>query len=308
MSITIFNDVLLPDGLLAAGVRGKQMRRNIRTEMANGEMQINIGWNKTLRQYELGTVPLTVAQWQTLEGLHEVTEGGAYGFLMTDPKDTSCTTGQLQGYLASGFVGAAGTGYGCPVLKLFKSYSVAGSSRTKTRQITRPKSTGLVVKRNGSPVTVGSSPGNIAIDYDTGTVTFVNDTNQSVASITIGASTVLNFSDGLGMVAALGVGDRVYITGVSGTAATVLNDRSHRVSSKGATSLTIEAVTTGLTVTSPGIAKKYPQGSDALTWTGSFYVPVHFENDQIDWELVVAGAADSRYLAGPSVLLTEVRE
>ena len=53
-----------------------------------------------------------------------------------------------------------------------------------------------------------------------------------------------------------------------------------------------------------------PSGPTAanLAWTGRFYVPVHFQDDAIDWELVVAGQADSRFLSGPSVVLVEVRE
>ena len=79
MAITVLSDVILPTSLLTSGVRGKQMRNNTRSEASNGSAIININWSKTLRQYELGCVPMTVAQWQALEGLHEVTEGGAYG-------------------------------------------------------------------------------------------------------------------------------------------------------------------------------------------------------------------------------------
>jgi hypothetical protein len=35
---------------------------------------------------------------------------------------------------------------------------------------------------------------------------------------------------------------------------------------------------------------------------------VHFLDDFIDWDLVVPGAADARFLAGPSVVLQEIRE
>jgi hypothetical protein len=45
-----------------------------------------------------------------------------------------------------------------------------------------------------------------------------------------------------------------------------------------------------------------------LSWTGLFYVPVHFLDDSIEWHLEIAGPADSRFLAGPSVVLQEVRE
>lgn len=46
----------------------------------------------------------------------------------------------------------------------------------------------------------------------------------------------------------------------------------------------------------------------AVTWSGRTYVPVHFENDDIDWDLEIAGAAELRLFAGPRVMLMEVRE
>ena len=57
-----------------------------------------------------------------------------------------------------------------------------------------------------------------------------------------------------------------------------------------------------------GLAYKYPQATEALTWDGGFYVPVQFANDEIDWDLVRSGAYDTRLMAGPSVTLLEVRE
>jgi hypothetical protein len=45
-----------------------------------------------------------------------------------------------------------------------------------------------------------------------------------------------------------------------------------------------------------------------LAWKGSFYVPVHFMDDVIDWDLVLSGPAEQRLVAGPSVVLQEIRE
>jgi len=45
-----------------------------------------------------------------------------------------------------------------------------------------------------------------------------------------------------------------------------------------------------------------------ITWSGSFYVPVHFQSDEIDWDMVRSGPYDTRLLAGPTVTLSEVRE
>ncbi len=308
MAITVLDDVLLPESVIAAGVRGKNMRMNSRAGNQGGYQTINVIWTRTLRQFELGIIPMLPAQWHALEGVFEVTDGGAYGFLMEDPKDSTVLAGAgfLQPRLAGASVGALGFGYGLPVLQLAKLYSVLGSTRTKARLLTRPKAAPALL-RGGVAVTLGAAPGNAAVDLATGLVTFVADSSQAMSSITVGATTVLNFSSGVGVVAALAVGQRVYLAGVTGTAATALNGLSHAISAKGATSLTISTSTSGLTA-SAGTAYKYPQASESLTWTGGFYVPVHFANDEIDWDIVRSGSADTRLLTGPSVLLQEIRE
>ncbi len=45
-----------------------------------------------------------------------------------------------------------------------------------------------------------------------------------------------------------------------------------------------------------------------LGWSGDFYVPVHFTQDEIDWELIAPGGYDSRYIAAPTIPLAEIRE
>ena len=210
MSIVVLSDVIAPNSLWSAGVRGKQIRRNQRVQVQSGEMQINVGWSRTLRQYEIGSVPLSVEQWQSLEGLHEVTEGGAYGFLLQDPKDSTVTDATGKATLVD-----AGT----HTYQLVQRKTAAGSVRTHDRTITRPRAASFVLKISGTP-----------------TLTYTLNDETGVVTIPAGPA-----------------------------AATV-------------------------------------------SWSGLFYVPVHFETDDIDWELVRAGAADTRLMAGPSVLLTEVRE
>ena len=210
MSITILSDVIAPNSLWSAGARGKQMRQNDRVQVKSGQTQINIGWTRTLREYEIGTVPLTVEQWQALEGLHEVTEGGAYGFLLQDPKDCSASDATGKATLINA---------GAHTYQLIKRYTSEGSTRTKDRIITRPRAAGFIVKISGSPTT------SYTLDPNTGIITIPAD--PSAANV---------------------------------------------------------------------------------TWSGIFYVPVHFASDEIDWELVIAGAADTRLMAGPSVILNEIRE
>ena len=211
MTITVYADVILPNRIISAGARGKQVRNNNRTLASNGTQQVNVNWARTLRQYELGVVPLSVADWQTIEGLFEVTEGGAFGFLLQDPKDTKAliTEGVATSLTSTTF-------------QLYKKYTSAGSTRTKNRKITRPIAAGFDIKVSGVSLTVTTQ-------YTLNTVTGV----VTIASAPSAAS---------------------------------------------------------------------------ITWSGSFYVPVHFASDEIDWELVRSGPADTRLMAGPSVTVLEVAE
>lgn len=87
-----------------------------------------------------------------------------------------------------------------------------------------------------------------------------------------------------------------------------MNGASHAITAKGGSTLTISTTTTG-TTGSDGTAFKYPQASEALQWSGSFYVPVHFADDDLDWGMVRPDSLESnRLFIGPNVLLDEVWE
>lgn len=311
-ALTVFSDVILPNSLIAAaGLQGRNQRNNARRTSQAGFQNINVNWARTLRQYELGFIPMLPAQWRQLEGFHEVTEGGAFGFLISDPKDSSVSATEGLMYPLSGttLVGTIGLGYGVPTYKLHKRMAAAGTTRTKDRQITRPILSGNILKRDAATITLGGGAGQAALNVDTGVVTLVQDISQGILSITAGATTVINFTSGTPIVAAFSVGERVYLDGLTGTAAAVLNNLSHAITAKGATSLTVSTVTTGLSAgASVGTAYRYPQATEALTWSGSFYVPVHFAGDDIDWSLAAGGPAESRLIVGNSITLQEVRE
>lgn len=312
-SLTVYADVIVPNSVIAAGVRGKQIRKNSRTTSMNGTVQVNIDWARTLRQYELGIIPMLASQWRAIEGLFEVTEGGAFGMLLQDPKDSAAlvSEGLAQGYLASttALVGSMGSGFGVPVVKLHKRYTSAGSTRTKDRAITRPVAAGFVLRRAGTPVTVGAAAGNIALDATTGLCTFVPDATSGANSITVGPTTQVSTTTNPGTLTA---GQRLFLSGFTGAGAGLVNGLSHLINSvtgAGPFTFTLATVTTGATITlGAGQGARYPQASEALTWSGSFYVPVQFASDEIDWDLVAGGPNDMRLLAGPSVTLLEVRE
>lgn len=214
MPIQVFNDVFLPNSVISSGVRGKNMRQNTRSMNQGGFEQINVNWTKTLRQYEIGTVPMRIEQWRDIETLHEITDGGAFGFLMEDPKDCIITR-------QFGLVGtpAPVNGVTPAGLQLYKRSIDARSQRYRDRAITRPQLASFALFQNG----VALAPGSYTLNADKGL-------------LTIGADPA------------------------------------------------------------------------SLTWSGRFYVPVHFVDDFIDWDLIAPGGVDQRFLAGPSVVLQEVRE
>jgi uncharacterized protein (TIGR02217 family) len=206
MAITVYSDVVLSSAILGVGIKGKNQRVNSRVMTDNGFESVNVIWTQTLHEYTLGVVPMALSTWQSVETIHEVTEGGAYGFLLLDPHDSSTSDGVCTGLTSTTF-------------QLYKRYLHAPSGRFKNRKITRPIAAGFAITNSG----------------------------VTVASYTLNAT-----------------------TGV----------------------ITIPAAPTAAN----------------LAWTGSFYVPVHFQDDSIDWDLVRSGNAQDRLIAGPAVVLKEIRE
>jgi hypothetical protein len=310
-SLIVYDDLILPcDMVLAAGLRARYGRRNSRTEASNGKIAVNIVQAKTLREYGFDVAGLTADMVGEFQGLWEYTDAGAYGFLMEDPVDFTVATGQgLMAPYTTALVGTIGLGYGVPSYRLYRRYTALGvTGRTRDRRVEYPVA-GPALMRGASPVTIGVAPGNAAVSLTTGLVTFVADVSQAPSSITVGASTTLVMPDSVGLYAAVSVGQRVYITGVTGTAGAVLNGASHVVASKSGTDIVLSTSTSGLAVTLTGTAAKYPQASEALTWTGGLYVPVHFAQDDFEWALARPGAdQDDRLFIGSTVTLAEVPE
>lgn len=208
--ITVYSDIVFRHNVISSGVRGKQIRRNRRTELMSGFRDVNQGWTQTLREFEIATIPLQRADWEYIESIHEITEGGAYGFLLEDPKDfhTTSTTAQIQ---TTGVMASLGGGE----YQLYKRYKHVASGRYKDRKITRPNETTFAAQASGGGALSGT------VDGDTGIATIAG---------------------------------------------------------------------------SP------------VTWTGRFYVPVHFQSDVIDWTLEASGPEEFRYWSGPSVVFEEIRE
>lgn len=261
-------------------------------------------WAIAKFSYEIGLVARPVSEFAAIKAAFMVCGGRADTFLFRDATDYSATVsnGMLRALENEVFL-ATGIGYGTPVYELAKSYAFASS--TYYRPILAPTSN-VIVYRGGSPVTEGLSAGQI--DLTDGTVTFVADQSRAIVSHVAGINHQFTaasaFSPNF-----VGTTGRVYITGVTGTAADVLNNQSHAVTSVTGAQITTGTNTTGLTA-SGGTAYYYPQPTETLTFAGDFDIKVRFDVDEIMPTVInrTPGSSGELIIELPSITLKEVRE
>lgn len=271
--MTDFTEQRLPIDIRLGMVGGPQFRTEI-VETRSGNEQRFVLASVPRRQWQIEYVR-TTTQFQALYSLFLAVAGAGIGFRARDPFDYQAT---VSGGLASGRLGSTAAGTGEPTYQLKVRY--ASDSLTRDETITKPVSGTSIVYRAASPVTAGASPGNIALSTTTGIVTFVADDTESITGHTPGATHAFTTAADMSMLA---IGEKVYITGVTGTAATTLNGIAHTISNKsgaGPYTWTISTVTTGLTASS-GTAAAYPQAGETLTWAGEFDRPVRFASDKL---------------------------
>lgn len=305
MSVVVYDDVIMDECVFLAGATGTQMRLNDRSSNQGGYATVNAIRDVTLRLFNFGAKPMYIEFWKEVEGCYEVTDAGTYGFLVKDPKDqTFDGMGALQGYMAGVEFGSPGFGNGGPLYGVRKGYKALSSSRVKYRPITRPNGA-WAVTRGGTPVTVGVAAGNIAFSAGPVYVTFVPDATQNVTAVTVGATTQVTLNSAIsGFV----VGGRLWLQGLGGADAALLNNLSHQITNIAGAVYTLATNTAGKTITASGTGRKYPQPDEALAVSGSFYVPVQFATDNLDWDIVKPGPFSQRLVQGPQCGLVEIRE
>lgn len=152
-SITVLNDVSMPNSVLLAGVSGQQIRRNDRGELLSGAQQVNVGRTRTKREFKIAVKPMPPSAWAELEAVYEVSDAGAYGIRMEDPKDSIVTV--AQGVVAS---------ITSTTFRLYKRYKHTASTRYRDRKITRPRLSTVAVFVSGVAAT-------FSVDDTTGIVT-----------------------------------------------------------------------------------------------------------------------------------------
>lgn len=308
-TIEVFDDVVMPELVLLAGVTGTRSRKNIRGINQGGYANVTAVRDFTMQSYQIATEPMLSELASAIIGIIEVTDSGVFGFLIEDPLDSraSALEGGLQGYMLGVEYGTVGFGNGCPTYGFRKIYIAYGSTRKRARAVTRLHGSATML-RGGSPIVVGVAAGNVAVSSGIAYVTFVADASRTVSAVAVGATTQVTLSS---TIPGFAVGGRLWLQDLTGADAALLNNQSHQITAitgGGLNVYTLATSTAGKTITAAGTGKKYPQPDEALTAAFRFYTPVHFRDDDIQWELLAGGPYASRMVSFTSVYLDEIRE
>lgn len=244
----------------------------------SGAEQANANWEQSLGEWNGDNVPFNEVQKALLLDWVHALKGRAIAFRYRDTADFS-DAGR----------GVLGPGTGQPTYQMVKRYTAG--SLTTDRKIQKPTGT-IGITRNGGAVTYGAGAGQVSLNSTTGIVTFVADASASVSSITPGASTVVTLASAVG----LSTGQKLYLSGLSGTLGTALNGQAWTISGVSGAAYTLGVNTSALTG-SGGAGAKYPQATDTLAWTGLFDVPVRFASDALKLTEVAPGVFIAQGLA-----------
>lgn len=287
-----FLNVRFPDDISYGAVGGPSYSTDV-VIVNSGFEQRNQNWADARSSFDVSHAARTRTQIETLIKFFRVAKGRANTFRYKDWMDYTVAT--TEGYLDNAI------GDGTPTYQLYKYYSNAAGS--ELRKITRPVSGNVAVLRNAVAVTVGAGAGNIAIDYETGVIAFVADSSSAASAITVGATTQVTLAANLGLIA----GKKLYLAGFTGADAALINGIAHTINSvsgAGPYVFTLATDTAAKTITvGSGTGYKYPQASDALTWSGQFDIPARFDVDQLRGEHIA-----NEVFGWSSIPIIEVRE
>lgn len=268
-----FVETRVNDGLIIYGTDGGAEYSTDIVTLNSGFEQRNQNWINGRGQWNLGDRVVVQSEADTLNAFFRARKGRAIGFRFKDWLDyQDGGSGILATTSTSNTPTNPGTGNGNSVYQMYKSYLSGGAY--DYRQIRKPVAGTVKVYRNGTLATAGGANGNYAIDTTTGLITWVNDLVVSITNITQATNGVVTTATAHGLT----TGWQVMMSGVAGMVE--VNGILHTVSVLTSTTFSIENTTTYHAYTSGGSVQKFPQTSDALTWTGEFDVPVRFDTDK----------------------------
>jgi uncharacterized protein (TIGR02217 family) len=249
---------------------------------ASGHEHRNSNWSQARGKWDIGYIR-SQTQLDTLIAFFRNCAGRAHGFRFRDASDYLVTT-------ADGRIGT-GLGDGTPgPMQLLKRYSTGAS--THDRDIRKPVASPAIY-RGGVLQTVTT---HYTVDTTTGLITWVHDATSNASAVTVGATTQVTLAANPGTLIG---GQKLWLQGFAGADAALLNNLAHTINSvsgAGPYVFTLATNTAGKTITvGSGLGRKYPQASEALTWSGEFDVPVRFDADEIRASMLESGPGNRMY-------------
>lgn len=290
--MSFFETPRFPDDQAYGGSGGPTYSTDV-VAVASGYEKRNQNWASARRRWDVGYTR-TQTQLDALMAFFHAAKGREHGFRFKDHAD-------FQASLSEGRIGAAAIGDGTPgPMQLIKRYS--SGSNTTDRDIKKPVS--AAIYRAGVLKTVST---HYTLDTTTGLLTWLADASSNASDITPGATTQVTLAANPGTLIA---GQRIHLSGFTGADAALINNLAHTIISvtgAGPYVFTLATNTTGKTITvGAGAGKKYPQASEALTWSGEFDCPVRFDSDELRAQMLESGPGRRLYSV-PSVPIVEIR-
>lgn len=294
----IFSEDRLCDGYIIYGTDGGPEFSTDIVVLNSGFEQANKNWPYARGKWDFGDRKLPESELHDIIKFFRARGGRAQGFRFKDWSD-------YQASVAEGILGLTGGGAGVPAYQMVKKY--AHGVDTDYRIIPKPVAGTTAFYKNGTVLTVGSAPGNIALDTTTGFVTFVPTATVSITGISQASIGVVT----TGAAHGLTTGALVYLTGIAGMIA--LNNLPVVATVVDATHFSIGVNTVSMPAyVSGGTAASYPQTGDALTWAGEFDVPSRFDVDKLNArfegaDVVRPGVLGTKYFYLTHLPIVEIR-
>jgi hypothetical protein len=269
-------------------VRRRRQAANI-VDLANGDRQAEILWAEKHYQWDasISTRPASVYTEQIRAWWDAVDVGDSFPLIDEDDYTVGYSQGLLQQIELGAQVGTAGLGYGGPLYQMLRR-STKGS-KTLDKRILKPSTTGFATRIATVVSSSGAGADQYTLSTTAGTVTFGARQSKAVNTHVVGADHKFTLASAFSP--NVTVGQRVWVTGVTGTAADTLNGQSHEVTVVSSADVTVATSTAGLTATG-GTVALYPQANEALDWkVDLFYFPVSFRDDVLEDLLLVKADA-----------------
>lgn len=275
---------------LAYGAVAEASWMTVVSENQAGFEQRTQQWTRDRMAYDVAFSTRTEQEAALLKEHFAMARGKLNSFLMKDFTDHEVLPGD-------GNVQRVSAG----VFQLYKRYGSGG--QLYDRKITRPLSAGFAPMRGVNPINPGGGAGQYALNVNNGQMTIQPDQTRSITSHTVGADHVFNLASAFSpnVIA----GNEVYVSGVTGTAASLLNG-FHTVKSVAGGAVTIEQATTGLTATG-GSMFRYISASE-IGWSGDFMVLVRYDMDTLAMQAVDRMNEDSLIISADGIRLVEIKE